>query len=269
MFYVSTINPHVSLGHCVDSYQLISVDEADGGFIQNTLLPHVTQSLVFGLDGANTVYDCLHSEFCALHFITGPNDALCHIKFFAGMKKLVINFKPGGLFKIFHLPSYYFINRTRDAREFIGQSVSTIGKQLRESSAAANIDLVNNWLISQLQIQKKPDRNIDEALRLIERNKGNISIRQLELSTYTTKRTLERHFLEQVGMHPKTYSRIVRFSGVIRYMESNFQVKWRQLAETFGYYDQSHFIHDFKTLTGSLPQHYFSLKSRSENILQG
>ncbi len=185
------------------------------------------------------------------------------------MKKLVINFKPGGLFKIFHLPSYYFNNRTRDAREFLGQSVTTIAHQLKEFSTAAKIDLINNWLISQLQVQKKPDRNIDEALKLIERNKGNISIRQLELSTYTTKRTLERHFFEQVGMHPKTYSRIVRFSGVIRYMESNFQVKWRQLAEAFGYYDQSHFIHDFKTLTGSLPRHYFSLKSKTENILQG
>ena len=98
--------------------------------------------------------------------------------------------------------------------------------------------------------------------------KGIFHCKQLEEATFTTKRTLERHFLEQVGLHPKTFSRLVRFNGVIRFMESNLNVKWRQLADRFGYYDQSHFIHEFKTLTGSLPQDYFSLKTSFEKILQ-
>jgi AraC-like DNA-binding protein len=269
MFHVQTFNPQPLLDHCVDSYQIVSVDQPDTGFIENTLLPHLTQSLVFGLDKGNTVYDCIHSEFCATHFITGPNDSICHLKFFSGMKKMIINFKPGGLYKIFHLPVYYIKNRSRDAGEFLGQQIIEIGDQLREISLSRKIELLNNWLISQLQSQKKKDRNIDEAIRLIERFKGNISIRELELATYTTKRTLERHFLEQVGFHPKTFSRLVRFNGVIRFIESNMNVKWRQLAELFGYYDQSHFIHDFKTLSGGLPQDYFSLKTSFEKILQG
>jgi AraC-like DNA-binding protein len=269
MFHAHTFNPHPLLGHCVDSYMIVSVEQPVHGFIENTLLPHVTQSLVFGLDEDNTVYDCMHAEFCARHFISGPNDALCHVRFFSGMKKMIINFKPGGLYKIFHLPVHYFINRNRDAREFLGEQIFEIGEQLREISLPRKIELINNWLISQIERQKKPDRNIDEAIRLIERNKGNISIRELELATFTTKRTLERHFLEQVGFHPKTFSRLVRFKGVIRYIESNLNVKWRQLADTFGYYDQSHFIHDFKTLTGGLPHNYFSLNTDFEKILQG
>jgi transcriptional regulator GlxA family with amidase domain len=111
-------------------------------------------------------------------------------------------------------------------------------------------------------------RNIDNALLLIGRNGGNISIRALEEATFTTKRTLERHFLEQVGLHPKSYSRLVRFSGMIRYFESNLNVKWQQLAELFGYYDHSHLIHEFKTLTGGSPQHFFSEKASFERIMQ-
>jgi transcriptional regulator GlxA family with amidase domain len=91
---------------------------------------------------------------------------------------------------------------------------------------------------------------------------------ELELATYTTKRTLERHFLEQVGLHPKTFSRLVRFIAVIQFIESNLNVKWRQLADIFGYYDQSHFIHEFKSLTGRLPNDYFSLKAGFKPILQ-
>jgi transcriptional regulator GlxA family with amidase domain len=91
---------------------------------------------------------------------------------------------------------------------------------------------------------------------------------ELEQATYTTKRTLERHFLEQVGLHPKTFSRLVRFISVIRFMESNLKVKWRQLADTCGYYDQSHFIHEFKSLTGKLPKDYFTVKKGLTQILQ-
>ena len=68
---------------------------------------------------------------------------------------------------------------------------------------------------------------------MIERRKGNISIRELEQATFTTKRTLERHFQEQVGLQPKTFSRLVRFNGVIRFVESNLNIKWRQLADAF------------------------------------
>jgi AraC-like DNA-binding protein len=268
MFQVHTFNPHPLLGHCVDSYTVITVEQPPNGSIENTLLPHVTQSLVFSLDEGNTMYDCIHSEFCARHFISGPNDLVYRLKFFTGMKKMIINFKVGGLYKVFHLPVHNFINRSRDAVEFLGQQITDIGNQLMEVSLPKKIDLLNNWLIGHMQNHRRSNRNIDDAIRLIERNNGNISIRELEQATYTTKRTLERHFLEQVGFHPKTFSRLVRFNHVIRFIESNLPVKWRQLADIFGYYDQSHFIHDFKTLTGGLPHDYFTLNTEFEKILQ-
>ena len=268
MLHVHSFNPHPLLRHCVESYLIVSVDQAEGGFIENSFLPQVTQSLVFGLDKGNTVYDCTRSEFSAPHFITGPNDTVCRVRLFPGMRKMVINFKPGGFFKIFHIPAHHFNNRSRDAVESLGEPLIEIIHQLKKSPLSGKIELTDAFLINQLQGQKKTDRNIDEAIQLIERFKGNVSLRELELATYTTKRTLERRFLEQVGLYPKTFSRLVRFTGVIRFIESNLDVKWRQLADAFGYYDQSHFIHEFKSLTGGLPNDYFSLKNDFEKIMQ-
>lgn len=266
MFHVHAFNPHPLLRHCVDSYLIVSVDQPEG-FIENNFYPHVTQSLVFGLDQANTVYDCTHSEFSAPHFIVGPNDMVCRIRMFSGMSKMIIRFKPGGLYKIFQLSAWQFNNRSGDAVKFLGKQIIEINNQLKATHASRKIELADAWLIEKLQIPKKTDRNVDEAIQLIERTKGNISLRELEEATFTTKRTLERHFLEQVGLHPKTFSRLVRFNGVIRFIETNLDVKWRQLADSFGYYDQSHFIHEFKTLTGGLPNDYFSLKAPFEKIL--
>jgi AraC-like DNA-binding protein len=267
MFHVLAFNPHPSLRSCVESYLTVSVEQSEEGCIENSFLPHTIQSLVIGLKPDNRIYDCTHSEFTARHFIVGPNDERCRVRLYPGLENMVINFKPGGLYKFFHLPAFYFNNRSRDAVEFLGNQIQEISRQLAGNDLSGKIELVDNWLINHLQKKKKTDRNIDEAIRLIERNKGNISIRELELATFTTKRTLERRFLEQVGLHPKTFSRIVRFNGVIRFVESNLNVKWRQLADAFGYYDQSHFIHEFKTLTGGLPQDYPALSTRFEKFM--
>jgi AraC-like DNA-binding protein len=269
MFHVQSFNPHPLLRHCVDSYLIVSTNQQEGSYAENSLLPHTTQNLVLGLDEGNTVYDCNHSTFTSQHFIEGPNDGVCHVRFFSGMKKMIINFKPGGFYKIFQLPAHYFSNQTRDAIEFLGKPIIDLTHQLKKTSLSGKIELADTFLLNYLQKdQKKTERNIDEAIHLIEKYNGNISLRELELATYTTKRTLERHFLEQVGLFPKTYSRLVRFGGVIRFIESNLNVKWRQLADAFGYYDQSHFINEFKSLTGGLPQDYFSLKTSFEKIMQ-
>jgi AraC-like DNA-binding protein len=267
MFHVLAFNPHPLLRHCVDSYLVVSVDQPEDGYIENSFLPHTTQSLVFSLTPGIRIYDCIHSELCAPNFIIGPNDQLCRVKLYSGLKNIIINFKPGGLYKLFHLSAHLFNNRSRDAVEFLGNQIWDISQELADLPMARKIELMDGWLIRQLQKQKKTDRNIDEAIRLIERYRGNITVRELSLATFTTKRTLERRFQEQVGLHPKTFSRLVRFNGVIRHVETNLNIKWRQLADAFGYYDQSHFIHEFKTLTGGLPQDYSTRSARFEKFL--
>jgi AraC-like DNA-binding protein len=267
MFHVHAFNPHPLLRNCVDSYLLISADQPQG-FIENIFFPQITQSLVFGLDQPATVYDCNRLEFSATHFIIGPNDISCRIRMFPGMSKMVIRFNAGGLHKIFQLPAQQFVNRSQDAVKVLGRQITEISHQLKDRNIAGKIDLMDEWLIGQMKLPKKPQRNIDDAIRLIESRRGNISLRELEEATFTTKRTLERHFLEQVGLHPKSFSRLVRFCAMIHYLESNVNVKWQNLAEIFGYYDHSHLIHEFKTLTGGSPHHFFSEKASFERIMQ-
>ncbi len=268
MFHVHSFNPHPLLRQYVDSYLLVSVDQPETSSIEVSLFPNITQRLVFGLDTGNTIYDCKYSEFCAPNYIVGPNDAIRRVRTSPGLRKMMVQFKPGGLYKIFRLPAHNFSNRTRNAVEFLGKQVFEIGDQLRGKPLSGKIELMDDWLIENLQIPKKADRNIDHAIQLIEQYNGNISLRELEHATFTTKRTLERHFLEQIGLLPKSFSRLVRFNSVIRFIEANLNVKWRQLADVFGYYDQSHFINEFKSLTGGLPQDYFLLKTGDERMMQ-
>ena len=267
MFHVHAFNPHPLLRHCVDSYLIATIDQADVHCIDRTFLPSTKQNLVIGLDKGNTVYDCNQFEYSADHFFAGPYDRICHVMLFPGMKKMIVHFKPGGLFKIFHIPASTFLNRSVDALEFLGKQLLDFSQRLGETHLSNKIELMDAFLIRQMQNQNKKSRNIDEAIRLIDLNKGNIGLRQLEQFTFTTKRTLERHFLEQVGLFPKTFSRLVRFNALVKFVETQININWSLLAEAFGYYDQSHFIHEFKTFTGHLPQSYFNHKTNFEKIL--
>jgi len=64
-------------------------------------------------------------------------------------------------------------------------------------------------------------------------------------------RSLERHFQEMIGLSPKRFVSTARFQKVLHLLQAN--IAWVVIAESFGYYDQAHFIKDFKQFSGITP----------------
>ncbi len=71
-----------------------------------------------------------------------------------------------------------------------------------------------------------------------------------------SERQLNRLFRERVGVSPKEFARIIRFQAAVRQMQSGEALDWAALALESGYHDQSHFINEFKTFTGSTPTQF-------------
>jgi AraC-like DNA-binding protein len=69
----------------------------------------------------------------------------------------------------------------------------------------------------------------------------------------------ERIFSKYVGVNPKKFASIVRFQNVLQ-TNSKGKRRLSQIAVYNGYYDQSHFIHDFKSLTGLTPKAFFNAR---------
>ena len=65
---------------------------------------------------------------------------------------------------------------------------------------------------------------------------------------------------DEVGLTPKLYSRIERFQHVLRSVELCDEVDWVGVATSCGYFDQAHFIHDFREFTGLRPSDYLGLR---------
>lgn len=85
---------------------------------------------------------------------------------------------------------------------------------------------------------------------------GLASIKTLANECFLSTRQFERKFKAYAGFTPKLYSRIIRFQSAVKKYSSSFN-SLTDIAYDCGYYDQSHFIHEFKEFSGYHPKQYF------------
>jgi AraC-like DNA-binding protein len=82
---------------------------------------------------------------------------------------------------------------------------------------------------------------------------GLIGVRGLSRAAGLSPRQLERRFHDHVGIPPKHFLRVVRFQEVLRSLRGPARPDWARLAADHGFYDQAHFIRDFRAFTGTTP----------------
>ena len=97
--------------------------------------------------------------------------------------------------------------------------------------------------------------NNQKAVQLIIDHKGALDIKDIRDQLNISERSVERYFKKYVGLPPKFYSRIIRFASIFNMITSK-PVNWQDVYFLAGYFDQSHFIKNFKEFTGEEPSKY-------------
>jgi transcriptional regulator GlxA family with amidase domain len=124
------------------------------------------------------------------------------------------------------------------------------------SGTAERIACVESFLAKLLRCSNEPDAIVTAALGLIKDSKGQISVEGLSAALGINGRQLERKFTQHVGLSPKAFCRVTRFRQVKLLLEKNNEPSGCALAYTCGYYDQTHFIREFRVFTGKTPARY-------------
>lgn len=168
-------------------------------------------------------------------------------------------FHPGGLQPFITLPVSELTHQTFSLDTIWG----ALGQDLEAQMLSAKDNLhrqqvLEDFLITQLSVPA-PNKNIaSHFVKAIVRTEGNVSIDALALELNIGKRQLERTFVSCVGLKPKMLARIIRFHKVLKLIESRELDSFTAVAYEGGFYDQAHFIKDFKEITGLNPKQYFS-----------
>jgi AraC-like DNA-binding protein len=98
--------------------------------------------------------------------------------------------------------------------------------------------------------------NVNDALLIIDRCKGAVSIKELQSQTNTSRKTLERAFTHYLGTTPKLYTQIIKFNTAKELIDKATYSDISDLAFDLGYYDNSHFTAEFKRFCGTTPKQY-------------
>ena len=95
---------------------------------------------------------------------------------------------------------------------------------------------------------------VHAALALTFDRGGLVRVSELAARSGVGARQLERLFHDHVGLSPKLFLRIIRFQHVLSSVrDGHGDTAWAAVAARHGFYDQSHFIRDFKTFVGAAP----------------
>ncbi|HEX7905717.1 MAG TPA: helix-turn-helix domain-containing protein [Chitinophagaceae bacterium] len=193
--------------------------------------------------------------------VTGMNDRFNGTIVFNGHYRLFsIQFMPNGFYMISQLPAAVFTNQIIDAMAFLNKNANTLLQQLQESKTVSQmVAHAEVFLIDYLKKSKAKDfyNSIQSTANLIVTAGSNSSIEKLALDANMSIKTFERKFIEQVGASPKLFSRIVRFNKAIAIKMNEHKKSWTSIAQDCGYFDQMHFIKDFKLFTGDTPTTFF------------
>jgi len=166
---------------------------------------------------------------------------------------IIILFRPGGMHRLLRIPMEELFGAPVESSLFEGRVIDHLLERLNQTK---DYDLMNE-IVQQYLLQKtlllKAMLPVDQALNHILQTHQPVTVDHLASLACVSTRQLERQFRERVGISPKLYMKLARFSNAWVMRERDPQSSWLHIAHACGYADQMHLIRDFKLFTGQTP----------------
>lgn len=239
------VSPHVLLRPFIANYT-ISFPTVETMPDEYTILPTASSTLVLSVTRHNI-----------LSSLRGTNTKVCPVGAHANKMELLllIEFHPGGLFPFMKEDQSELLDSYVPMEDLDRTLKRELEEELLQSESAASlIDAVNRIFMKRLN-RGLADTSASAIMNHIIRQQGNVGARELSSEFFYSEKHIRRLFLKQIGTSPKMFARIVRVNYALHLLRSKpgyFSV----VALQAGFFDQSHFIRDFKLICGVTPQDY-------------
>ncbi len=208
-----------------------------GVFDEITTDGQVTQSFMSGLHGPSQNYR---------RFITDRGFGIFGVYLY-----------PFAIPYLFSLPASELSDQSPDLQSLFGADGSNLEEKiLLAPDNRQRVAVMSSFLEKKLLNKNSVQSACVAVINTIIHSGGSTSVNELAKKSFLSTRQFERNFKNFSGFSPKLYSRIIRFQmATQQYGAGNKSLT--DIAYDCGYYDQSHFIHDFKQFSGYHPRQYF------------
>ena len=220
--------------------------------------PAAYTSIVFNYGDAYSVASNMeHKQQVPRFFLTGQATCKYELNVSGIIGMLGIVFLPAALTTLFNIPVFELVNERVNLKDLLGSEMEEIGNMIADATDhSTRIQLIEAFLLGQLFHHKLQFDAIDRAANKIVQANGNFDIDELVAGSGMSRRNFERKFYQKVGLSPKYYGKIRRVGHVCNIIAHSKDISWQDIIYNNGYFDQAHFIKEFKEFMGESPSKY-------------
>lgn len=258
--------PHPLLAPYVECYWKADADKPPFRDTES-LIPDCTIELMFNFgDDYAQVKNGIKETVKGSHIIGIRKQAL-HISQTSHQHVFSIRFRPGGSYPFFRIPVHLFANGFWNIRELLGRELQELEEQLHDAEDVERAQLADRFLLARLRLQDDDYRFTAACARWLLKNPG-LPVAEACRMFGTHYKKLERKFNQVIGLTPSELLKIQRFNKAILTMYSCRFSSLTEVAYACGFYDQSHFIREFRQLSGHSPRQFLKEQFTIVQVIQ-
>lgn len=168
-----------------------------------------------------------------------------------------IKFRPGGFYPFVRSPISRFTNRVVPLADIFGAAGAAAESAVTSRPADAEmVEVAEEFLRGQAPARDPIAERLADIVEHIATDRAITTVDAVASRFGYSVRSLQRLFSRYIGVSPKWVINRYRLHEVIDRLANGETVDWTQLALDLGYFDQAHFIRDFKSIIGRTPGEY-------------
>ncbi len=250
--------PHEDLKAFVMCYWTLDFPRADTPAI-NTIVPDGTMKLIFHYGDLYWHHPENEDKFLQPRcFLIGQLTRPYVVEPDGDTGTFVVRFHPNGFTPFTTFPIKEMENKPIALSTLYGEEGEALAQQIiNADSTKQRIYIIEDFLFNRLTDTKTIDHIIKSTVDTIIKAKGQISVTELSQKKHIHRRQLVRKFSKTIGLSPKQLSKTIRLQSALKTLLNQEKSRLTDLAYDNEYYDQSHFIKDFKEFTGLSPKEFY------------
>ncbi len=249
---VERFSPSVALLPFIREYIIIETDEE----FDSKAIPDTSIVMAFRYKGAVQRMEGEGKEALAAAVISGIRKSVRLFHYTHQTANLLVVLNEAGIAAFSRIPAHELFGHSISSENlFLSSELDGVIERLAEAKMHGHrIRIMEIFLLEKL-MPKRPDPLINHAIQLIKQQNGIVRIKELAGSLHISQDPFEKRFRTLVGATPKQYASIVRLKHLIQKYPSYTSLT--DASYEAGYFDQSHFIKDFRLFTGQAPKDFF------------
>jgi AraC-like DNA-binding protein len=254
-----TFAPPQTLQDYVLNYWVLEWDQLDKQYIHRTTADCCSELLFHYKGSFDLLISDTQSEPCFTSGIGAPTQEFRRFVTDQSFGLFGVSLYPFAIPLLLATSPVEIANQIPDLHTLLGRPGAELEERMMlAASNSERCHLITDFLECRLLKTEEVEETIVTAVKYVTHLEQPESVQNLADRFNFSRRQFERKFKAYAGLTPKLYTRIVRFQRALDNYRNNTSRTLTEIAHDCGYYDQSHFIHDFKAFSGYHPKQYFT-----------